>query len=230
MIETKIFLDGADQIIQNANNDLISGYTTNPSLLRKAGVASYETFARQVLEVITDKPVSFEVLSDYFDIMHRQALKIASWGKNVAVKIPITNSKGESSLGLIAELITDGVTVNVTAITLLGQVIPLLPAMNKAKKGFISMFAGRIADCGTDPEPIMRKAVQLIEDECPHIELIWASAREIFNVIQADRSGCDIITIGSDLLKKYPLIGKSLKEMSLDTVKMFARDAEGYTL
>ncbi len=230
MIETKIFLDGADQIIQNANNDLISGYTTNPSLLRKAGVASYETFAKQVLAVIKDKPVAFEVLSDDFKEMHRQALKVASWGENVNVKIPITNTKGESSLNLIIDLIKEGVTVNVTAITLLGQVIPLLPAMNKAKSGFVSIFAGRVADCGTDPEPIMRKAVQLIEDECPHIELIWASAREIFNVIQADRSGCDIITIGSDLLKKYPLIGKPLKEMSLSTVKMFQCDGEGYTL
>lgn len=230
MIECKIFLDGCDAIFENAKNDLVAGFTSNPTLMKKAGVTEYETFAKEVLKVVKDKPVAFEVLSDDFKEMHRQALRIASWGENVNVKIPITNTKGESSLNLIIDLIKEGVTVNVTAITSLGQVIPLLPAMNKAKKGFISIFAGRIADCGTDPEPIMRKAVTLIEDECPHIELIWASAREIFNVIQADRSGCDIITIGSDLLKKYPLIGKPLKEMSLDTVKMFNRDAEGYSL
>lgn len=230
MIECKIFLDGCDVLIQNAKNDLISGYTTNPSLMRKAGIASYETFAEKVLEVIKDKPVAFEVLSDDFKEMHRQALKIASWGENVNVKIPITNTKGESSLNLIIDLIKDGVTVNVTAITLISQIVPLLPAMNKAKRGFISIFAGRIGDCGSDYYAIMSKAVQLIDDDCPHIELIWASTREIYNVIQADRCGCDIITINSDLLKKMPLIGKSLKEMSIDTVRMFAKDAEGYSL
>jgi transaldolase len=226
-----IFLDGADAILQNANNDEIDGYTTNPTLLLKAGVVSYEAFAREVLMKITEKPVAFEVLSDDFEEMYRQAKLISSWGPNVNVKIPITNTKGESSLDLIKMLIKEGVTVNVTAITMIKQIIPLLPALSIAKRAFVSIFAGRIADTGTDPEPIMCKALYLLRDiPNPNIRLIWASAREIYNVQQAWSIDCDIITLSSDLYKKLPLLNKKLEEMSLDTVKMFVNDGKAFKL
>lgn len=223
----KLFLDGADAILENADNPHIAGFTTNPTLMKKAGVVSYEAFARQVLTRITNKPVAFEVLSDDFDEMYKQALIINSWGKNVNVKIPITNTSGQSSIPLIKSLIKENVFVNVTAITKVGQVVELLPVLKNASFGYVSIFAGRIADTGVDPVPIMKKIKSFIND-CPCIEIIWASAREILNVTQADQCEIDIITIGIDLYKKYHVLGKDLGEMSLDTVKMFYNDGKSF--
>lgn len=226
----KIFLDGCTAILENKDNPKIEGFTTNPSLMVKAGIKDYELFAKSVLWEIKEKPISFEVLSDEPTVMFIQAMKIASWGKNVAVKIPITTTNGDFNFQLIEALVREKVTVNVTAITMLSQVAFLLPVMKNAKDGYVSIFAGRICDCGTDAEPVMKKAVYLIKESCPNVKLIWASAREIFNVVQADRCECDIITINSDLLKKLPLLGKDLKEMSLETVQMFHSDGKNFSL
>jgi len=225
----KIFLDGADAILENAYNPEISGYTTNPTLMKKAGVVSYEAFAKQVLIKITDKPVAFEVLSDNFEEMYDQALKIQSWGKNVNVKIPITNTHGDSCLPLIKKLVEEDICINITAITQISQIVPLLSVLRNAPAGYISVFAGRIADTGTDPVPIMKKVVYLMED-LPQIKLIWASAREIYNYEQANSCKCDIITLGIDLYKKLPLLKTSLQEMSLNTVKMFHDDGKMFRI
>lgn len=219
----KIFLDGADAILENADNPDIAGFTTNPTLMKKAGVVSYEAFAKQVLMRITDKPVAFEVLSDDFHEMYKQALIINSWGKNVNVKIPITNTDGTPTFEVIKDLIKKGVFVNVTAITTIEQIYSLIPALKNASYGYISVFAGRIADTGQDPIHTISAALYLLSD-CPGIELIWASAREIYNVKQAENCNCDIITIGMDLYKKKALFGMDLTEMSLNTVKMFHDD------
>ena len=213
------------------HNPLISGFTTNPTLMRKAGVRDYRAFAREVLEVIKDKPISFEVFSDEFGEMERQAKEIASWGKNVTVKIPVTNTRGKSSVELIAKLSRANVRVNVTAMMTLEQVMGVVPALADGPGGYVSVFAGRIADSGTDPVPIMAKIVGYLRPY-PKIELIWASPREVLNIVQADSIGCHIITATNDVLKKLPLLGKDLDEFSLDTVKMFYDDASaaGYTL
>lgn len=223
----KLFLDGADALLANAFNPEISGFTTNPTLMRKAGVTNYESFALKVLMKVTNKPVALEVLSDDFDEMYEEALILSSWGENVNVKIPITNTDGESSAPLIKRLVDKGININVTAITTVDQVRNLVPILSNAKKGFISIFAGRIADTGVDPVPMMNRIVAIMK-ACPHVEIIWASAREIYNVVQADNCNCDYITIGIDLYKKFPKIGMSLEDMSLDTVKMFNEDGQGF--
>jgi len=223
----KLFLDGADALLNNAFNPEISGFTTNPTLMKKAGVTNYESFALQVLLKVTQKPVALEVLSDDFDEMYEQALIISSWGSNVNVKIPITNTEGESSVPLIKRLVEKNININVTAITTIAQVSGLVPVLSKAKSGFISIFAGRIADTGIDPCDIMREAVFTMK-RCPNIKIIWASAREILNVVQAEECKCHYITIGIDLYKKLPLLGMSLDEMSLNTVKMFNIDGQGF--
>ena len=232
-LNIKIFADGADleTMLRLYAHPAIRGFTTNPTLMRKAGIGGYEAFAREVLERIPDRPVSFEVFADEFAEMDRQARRIAAWGENVYVKIPVTNTKGESAAQLACRLAHSGVKVNVTALLTLGQVREMVQALAGAAAAYISIFAGRIADTGRDPAPIVAEAAQLIR---PHsnIELIWGSARELLNIFQADAAGCDIITVTSDILSKLPLIGKDLDEFSLDTVKMFYRDAResGFSL
>jgi transaldolase len=222
----KIFADGADlaSILELARNPWVRGFTTNPTLMRKAGITDYESFARQLTESIPDRPFSFEVLSDDFVEMERQALRIASWGSNVYVKIPITNTRGESSAPLVRRLANQDVQVNVTAVMTLPQVESVLGSLRGGPPSCISIFAGRVADAGVDPLPILIAALQRMRD-FPQIELIWASPRELFNIVQAGAIGCHIITVTHDLLKKLPLLGRDLTEYSLDTVKMFVEDA-----
>jgi transaldolase len=229
----KIFSDGADKasILEMYRNPLIKGFTTNPTLMRKAGVTHYKAFAREILEAIPDRPISFEVFSDEFEEMSRQALKIAGWGENVFVKIPITNTRQESAVPLIEYLAKSGVKINVTAMCSLGQFRSVLKPLSWAPAAYASLFAGRIADTGLDPVPLMAEAVSLLRDY-PQIELLWASPREILNIFQADAIGCHIITVTHDILKKMNCIGKDLEAFSLETVQMFKRDADqaGYTL
>lgn len=227
-LSIKIFADGADAagIRSLAQNPLVEGFTTNPTLMRAAGVSDYERFARQIIDIVPDRPISFEVLSDDFDEMERQALKIAAWGDNVYVKIPITNCRGESSAPLLHRLAFEGLHLNVTAIMTVQQVEVALKEIQVGSHAFVSIFAGRIADTGRYPVPIIRAALDLLADH-PHIELIWASPRELLNLFEADAVGCHVITVTHDLLKKLSLVGKDLDEFSLDTVKMFFRDAEG---
>lgn len=232
-LKVKLFADGAEKagMLEMYQNPLISGFTTNPTLMKIAGVSDYEAFAKDILTHIPDKPISFEVFSDEFDEMERQALDIASWGENVYVKIPITNTKGESSVPLVATLSGNGVKVNVTAMFTVEQVQSVIPGLSKGPGSYVSVFAGRIADAGLDPLPIMREVLGLIKDY-PGIELIWASPRELYNVVQADEIGCDIITATNSILKKLPSLGKDLNQFSLETVQMFYDDASeaGYTL
>lgn len=230
---TKIFADGAEknEILNYSRNPLISGFTTNPTLMKKAGVTDYKSFALDVLSLIKDKPFSFEVFSDDFDEMEQQALEISKWGNNVNVKIPITNTKGISSAQLIKKLSLAGVKINATAIMTIEQVKSVLPSLRNNPQAYVSVFAGRIADAGIDPVPIMKEILNLLKDY-PNIELVWASPREVYNIIQADEIKCNIITITNDLLKRLTLIGKDLDEFSLDTVKMFYNDAKeaGYKI
>lgn len=232
-LRVKIFADGADKtgILEMYRNPLIKGFTTNPTLMRKAGVSDYEAFARDVLQVVRDRPISFEVFSNDFTEMARQARKIAGWGENVYVKIPVTNTQGESSAKLVHDLAREGVKLNVTALTALDQVREMSAALAGGPPAIVSVFAGRVADTGRDPVPHMAEAVECVRSY-PNIELIWASPRELLNIIQADAIGCHIITVTQDILKKLHLIGKDLHEYSLDTVKMFHDDAMnvGYTL
>jgi transaldolase len=225
-LRTKIFADGADLdgMLELYRNKHIKGFTTNPTLMNKIGIKDYEGFARRVLEHITDRPISFEVFSDEFVEMERQALKIAAWGRNVYVKIPVTNTRRESSIALIGRLAEAGVQLNVTALMTLEQVGAVSAALGNRVPSCISVFAGRIADTGRDPMPIMKRAVEIMS---PHDkqELIWASPRELLNVFHADEVGCHIITVTHDILKKLPLVGRDLDEYSLDTVKMFHDDA-----
>lgn len=229
----KIFADGADVegILKYYKNPIISGFTTNPTLMKKAGIMNYREFALEILEYIKDKPISFEVFSDDFNEMEYQALQISSWAENVYVKIPVTNTKGESSYNLIEKLSFAGVRLNVTAMMTYEQVEHILPALAKGPASFVSLFAGRIADTGIDPVPIIKQVLILLKDNMK-TELIWASPREVFNIIQANEIGCHIITATSDILNKLNLIGRDLKEYSLDTVKMFYNDAlnAGYNL
>jgi transaldolase len=206
-------------------NPLIKGFTTNPTLLRKAGVQDYEAFAKDIIKAIPDRSLSFEVFSDDFKEMEKQARHIRSWGENVYVKIPVTNSHGVSSAPLIENLAKGGVKQNVTALTDLSQVETVAKLLAGGPPAYISVFAGRIADTGRDPVPIMAKAVEILAPS-PNIELIWASPRELFNVFQANAVGCHIITATNDILKKLSLVGKDLLEYSLETVKMFQSDAE----
>jgi transaldolase len=225
-LRVKIFADGAniDGMCTMYANPVISGFTTNPTLMRKAGIRDYEAFARDVLGRIPDRPISFEVFSDDFDEMEEQALKIAGWGKNVYAKIPVTNTLGESAVPLIGRLSQRGVQLNVTALMTLEQVKTVAAAMSSCPSGYVSVFAGRIADTGIDPVPIMREAVEVLS-KYPQLELIWASPRELLNLFQADAVGCHVITATNDILGKLSLIGKNLSEYSLETVKMFRDDA-----
>lgn len=232
-LKTKIFADGADKagMLEMYHNPIIKGFTTNPTLMRKAGITNYEAFALDILSVIKDRPISFEVFSDDFKEMHQQALKIASWGKNVYVKIPVTNTLGQPSYDLIHTLAKAGVKQNVTALMTLDQVHDVTAALAEGPAACVSVFAGRIADTGRDPLGIMTESVDILH---PHsqLELIWASPRELLNVFQADDIGCQIITVTNDIIKKLESVGKDLQEFSLETVKMFRNDAikAGFTL
>jgi transaldolase len=222
----KIFADGADLggIREMRSKPFIRGFTTNPTLMRKAGITDYKAFALQVLDVVTDRPISFEVFADDFGTMERQALEIASWGPNVNVKIPITNTLGESAAPLVGRLSRRGVVVNVTAMFTLDHVRAIVDALDPQTPAILSVFAGRIADTGVDPEPLMREAVAIAAAR-PQAEVLWASPRELLNIFHADRAGCHIITVTNDLLKKLDGVGKDLDQFSRETVQMFHRDA-----
>jgi transaldolase len=225
-LKVKIFADGADKVgmLELYRNPLIKGFTTNPTLMRKAGVTDYQAFALEILRTIPDRPISFEVFSDDFDEMRRQARKIAFWGENVYVKVPVTNTRNEPSVELIRELTRIGVKLNVTALLTLDQVRDVSTALAGGAPACISVFAGRVADTGCDPVPLMAAAVELLRPY-PNVELIWASPRELLNLFQADAIGCHIITVTHDILKKLELVGKDLHAYSLETVKMFRDDA-----
>ncbi len=232
-LRVKIFADGADKdgILALAANPLIKGFTTNPTLMKKAGVADYAKFAKEILAEIREKPISFEVFSDDFLEMERQARLITSWAPNVYVKIPITNTKRESSFDLVEQLASDGIKLNITAVLTLDQVKHILPALRASVPAIISVFAGRIADTGADPMPIMKAAKTLLAPY-NNVELLWASPRELLNIYHADEAGADIVTVIHDILKKIDKIGYDHHEFSLDTVKMFYEDGKqaGYTL
>lgn len=232
-LDIKIFADGADKasMIEAAKDPVIKGFTTNPTLMRKAGVVDYAGFAKEVLAEIKDKPISFEVFSDDFAEMERQARIIASWAPNVYVKIPIMNTKSASSFDLIKKLAADGIKINVTAILTSAQVKEILPALSPNVPAIISVFAGRVADTGVDPIPMMQEVGSMLAPYS-HYELLWASSRELFNIYQAEFAGADIITVPPDILKKSTMIGVDHDELSLQTVKMFYDDGQkvGYTL
>jgi transaldolase len=229
----KFYADGAglDDFTRQYNEGLVSGFTTNPTLMHRAGVKDYEKFARELLEIIPDMPISLEVFSDEFDDMRRQARLINSWGPNVYVKIPVTNTRRESSLDLVAGLADEGIKLNVTAILTLEKVAQTIDALNDEVPAVISIFAGRIADTGIDPCPIMRAAVAMAARK-PLAEVLWASTREVLNVYQANDCGCHIITAPGDILKKLKMIDMNLDDLSQDTVQMFYKDAisAGFTL
>ena len=232
-MKIKLYADGADigDMYRLYANSIVEGFTTNPSLMRKAGVTDYKLFARRVLELIPDKPISFEIFSDDFYDMEEEAREIASWGDNVYVKIPVTNTQGISTTPLIESLSNDGIKLNVTAILTLKQVQTVVSVISKTTPSIISVFAGRIADTGINPEYIMRLSSANIL-RFKNIELLWASTREVINIMQAEKCGCDIITVTPDILKKLPMLGKDLTELSLETVKMFYDDAKsaGYKI
>ena len=232
-LRVKIFADGADldSIIALAGNPLVQGFTTNPTLMRKAGVTNYTAFAHDVLTHIGDRPISFEVFSDDFDEMEEQARTIASWAPNVYVKIPVSNTRGESSIDLVAKLSEAGISQNVTALMTSAQVAEVAEKLSGGPAACISLFAGRIADTGRDPIPLVEESLTALAG-ASNLELIWASPREVLNVFQANEAGCHIITITSDLLAKLAGIGRDLDEFSLDTVRMFYNDANaaGYTV
>jgi transaldolase len=225
-LRIKIFADGADKagMLEMYANPLVKGFTTNPTLMRKAGVRNFEAFAREVLEAINDRPISFEVFSDDFVEMERQARTMARWGSNVYVKIPVTDTRANGSAPLIRKLAAAGIQLNVTALTTPAQVESVSAALGDGPSSFVSVFAGRIADTGRDPLPIMRQALTVLAAH-PQQELIWASPRELLNIVQADAIGVDVITVTNDLLAKLPLLGKELDAFSLDTVRMFYADA-----
>jgi len=228
----KLFADGADlaQMACDRANPQIRGFTTNPSLMRAAGVTNYERFSREALEMVADRPISLEVFADEFGEMERQARKIASWGDNVYVKIPVTNTRRNSSADLICRLAQAGIKLNITAVLTLEQVREVAAALRGGAQAFVSVFAGRIADTGRDPVPLMAAALELLGSS--NIELIWASPRELLNIWQADAIGCHIITVTSSILSKLALVGKDLSDYSLETVRMFYDDAakSGFSL
>lgn len=232
-LSIKIFADGADLagMEEMYQKDWIKGFTTNPTLMRKAGIDDYEKFAKEAIKKIPDRPISFEIFSDDFDEMEKQAKKISSWGDNVYVKIPVTNTKGESAVPLIKKLAAANIKQNVTALMTLSQVREIAEALKNGPESYISVFAGRIADTGRDPIPVMKAAMEMLRPY-PQIELIWASPREVLNIVQADEVGCDIITVTNNLLAKLGNLDKNLDEFSLDTVKMFYNDAQsaGFSL
>jgi transaldolase len=226
-LKIKIFADGADikTMVEQYKSGIINGFTTNPTLMQKNGITEYEKFAKEVVKNIPDKPISLEVFSDDFNDMERQAKKISSWGKNVNVKIPITNTKGESSIPLVKKLSGEGLSLNITAILTLDQVRAVKEVLNPNVHSIVSVFAGRIADTGRDPVPYMTEASRILKSLLPNAELLWASSRELLNIFQAEASNCQIITVTPDIIKKLGNINKDLGELSLDTVKMFYQDA-----
>lgn len=232
-LKVQIYADGADikHILSLATNPLIKGFTTNPSLMRKAGITDYEAFARDLLAQVTTHPISFEVFADDLVEMEKQARQIASWGKNVYVKIPISNTRGETTQSLISRLSKDGIALNITAILTLDQVREVSEALDVNTPAVVSVFAGRIADTGVDPIPLMLESKKLLKDK-PRAELLWASTRELLNIYHSEQSECDIITVPHDLLQKLNLIGKNLEVYSLETVQMFYKDAtaSAYTI
>ena len=232
-LKIQIFADGADKsgMLEMYAKPYIKGLTTNPTLMKKAGITDYRAFCKDILTYIQDKPLSFEVFSDDFEEMERQAMEIASWGDNVYVKIPVTNTKRETCYALVKKLSAQKVKLNVTAIMTLTQVRDVVAALNPLVPSYVSIFAGRVADTGLDPLPMMAAAVELLK-VAPAAELIWASPRELLNVFQADDIGCHVITVTNDILKKLSLVGYNLEEYSLDTVKMFYDDARsaGFSL
>ena len=228
-----LYVDSADfDVIQKySKNDKIVGITTNPTLMKQAGVLDYEKFAKKVVSVAGDKPLSFEVFADDMKGMEREARIIASWGKNIFVKIPISNTKGEPTLSVIKNLVNDGIKVNITAILTLDQVKGVAEVLNPSVPSIISIFAGRIADTGVDPVPLMKDARKIL-GENKNFRILWASSRELYNLIQAEESGCDIITLSSGIMSKTSMLGKDLSQLSLETVQMFHNDAvsAGYKL
>jgi transaldolase len=232
-LKVKIFADGADKagMLEMYKKSFVKGLTTNPTLMKKAGITDYRAFCKDILTSINDKPLSFEVFSDDFAEMERQALEIASWGNNVYVKIPITNTRREYCYALIEKLSKQKVKLNITAIMTLDQVSGVVESLDQNVPSYVSIFAGRIADTGVDPVPLMAKAVKILE-KYKYAELIWASPRELLNIVQANEIGCHVITVTNELIKKLSLIGYDLNEYSLDTVKMFYEDAKsvGYKL
>ena len=231
--QVKIFADGADLdvIKEMANRPGIQGFTTNPTLMRAAGIEDYRGFARQVLKIVTDRPVSFEVFADDIPTMESQAREIASWGPNVNIKIPITNTKGESTAELCGRLSKDGIIVNITAMFTLDQVRNIVAVLDPSTPAILSVFAGRIADAGIDPVPIMQEALEIMKAK-PLAELLWASPREVLNVVQANEIGCQIITVTDGIINKLVGLGKDLDQFSLETVEMFYNDAQsaGYNI
>jgi transaldolase len=232
-LRVQVFADGADKasMLDLYRHPYIKGFTTNPTLMRKAGITDYESFALDILQHIPDRPISFEVFADDEPEMERQARKIARWASNVYVKIPVTNTRREPMYDLIRRLSADGIQINATALLALDQVRHVAKALQGGAPSYISVFAGRVADTGRDPIPLMKLALELMAPE-PNCQLVWASPRELLNIFQADEIGCHIITVTSDVLKKVSLVGKDLHEFSLETVRMFHDDAahSGYTL
>jgi transaldolase len=226
-LKVQIFADGADKagMLEMYAKPFVKGFTTNPTLMRKVGVTDYEAFAKDILGVIPDRPISFEVFADDFAEMERQARRIATWGKHVSVKIPITNTKRESAIPLVRKLSQEGIALNVTAIFTLEQVQHVVDAVKGGAPCYVSVFAGRIADTGVDPVPVMAESVKRLK-AAANTELIWASPRELLNIFQADEIGCQVITVTNDIIKKLALVGKDLDDYSLETVKMFYDDGK----
>jgi len=229
----KIFADGADidGMREEYKKGYVSGFTTNPTLMKKAGVADYETFAKEIAKEITDLPLSFEVFSDDLETMEKEAWKIGSWGDNIYIKLPVTNTKGESTTGLIRKLSAEGFKLNITAILTMNQVEDVVKSFTPGAGAYVSVFAGRIADTGVDPMPVMKETAAMCR-EVAGVESLWASTRELLNIFQAQDCGVDIITVTNDILKKLPMVSKDLTDLSLDTVKMFYNDGQslGYKL
>jgi transaldolase len=232
-LKVEIFADGADKagMLEMYRQDFVKGFTTNPTLMRKAGISDYEAFAKEIITAIPDRPISFEVFADDFAEMERQARRITTWGKRVSVKIPISNTKRESSVPLVRKLSRSGIALNVTAMFTLEQVQAVVDAVRDGAPCYVSVFAGRVADTGRDPVPLMAEAVKRLQ-AAPNTQLIWASPRELLNIFQADDIGCHVITVTNDILKKLALVGKDMDDYSLETVKMFFEDgkAAGYKL
>ena len=232
-LKVKLFADGADRdgMLEMYQKPYIQGFTTNPTLMKKVGISDYEAFAHDILQAIPDRPISFEVFADDFDEMERQALKIRTWGENVYVKIPVSNTRQQMSYDLIGKLADAGVHLNITAILTLEQVSAVADAVKNGPASVVSVFAGRIADTGLDPVPVMSKALEILA-VAPQAELLWASPREVLNIYQADAIGCHIITATNDIIRKLSLSGKNLAQYSLETVQMFYDDASraGYQL
>ncbi len=232
-LKVKLYADGADRdgMLEMYDKPYIQGFTTNPTLMKKAGISDYEAFAHDILRSIPDRPISFEVFADEFEEMERQALKIKTWGENVYVKIPVSNTRKEMSYNLIQRLSEAGVRLNITAMLTLDQVEQVADAVRNGPESIVSVFAGRIADTGLDPVPVMKEALEILQS-APRAELLWASPREVLNIYQADAIGCHIITATNDIIRKLSLAGKDLAQYSLETVQMFYDDAEkaGYSL